>query len=455
MIDGLRQGAPVAALLVTTGCLLAVSGAHHVAVALASLLLLLTLGPRPLVVGLVAATFVTRFRLELGGANFLVEHVVLAVCAVALVVHGRGAALVSVARDRTLVLLGAFVAWNGVASAVQAVEPGQSLLIVGWLALDWLMVVVLAGSTDEPGLLVRPALVSCGVAAGLAIAMWASAHLLGTGFGISAESVTGAPSLHGLSHEPNILAATLALWLFVAFTSPRYRQSRRSGVFVAVCALGVVLTLTRAAVVGLVGGVVVWALVRGRSARRAAARAAAGFALVLAVLWLAAPGIAAPIVEKGSQLLNFGSQTGQVRLDQWRQALDDLEGTDWLIGLGSNSFGQRHLEPTLPESPTPAYLGNLPLQVLYDSGVVGLVLLGATLVSVLTWARLREGRAAGLLTVYVLCAAATSPFWFGTTWLLLAVALVDRRRISAEPGTAVPPAAASAPVGRVAVTGAA
>lgn len=433
MSSALERRPVVAAVLTAAGAAVATSRTQILVMTLACLLVLVTLGIRPLAVALVAATFVTRFRVGVGGASLLLEHVALVACAVALVVHDRGPALVAAARDRTAILFGTFVVWNGAVSAVQAAEPSKSLLIVAWLALDWMMLVVLTASVDGPGALVRPALVCCGVTASVAIATGVSAHLLGTEFGVSVESVTGAAAVHGLSHEPNVLGATLALWAFVAFTSAGYRQSRGNKVVVGLCVVGVLMSLTRAAALGLTAGVLVWSMVRGRPARRAVAHATGAFALLLAALWLAAPGVAGPVFAKGGQLVDFGSQTGQVRVDQWMQAVDDLRGGAWLTGLGANAFGQHHLEPTIPQTPTPAYLGNLPLQVLYDSGVVGLALLGGVLASLLSRHRMRDGRAAGLLTVYALCALGTSPFWFGTTWVLAAVAVVDRRRAASRP----------------------
>jgi hypothetical protein len=110
----------------------------------------------------------------------------------------------------------------------------------------------------------------------------------------------------------------------------------------------------------------------------------------------------------------------------WEAALDDLRGYDLLFGHGADSFGHRRLDPTQPGKP--AYLGNLTLQVLYETGIVGTALLTATVLSLFTRRRLKDGRALSLLTLYLICASATSPFWYGTTWVLVAIAMIDRRR---------------------------
>ena len=109
-----------------------------------------------------------------------------------------------------------------------------------------------------------------------------------------------------------------------------------------------------------------------------------------------------------------------------------------ITGLGTNSFGQRHLEPTLPSKPTPAYLANLPLSVLYDSGIVGFLLLAGVLVTSLPRGRRSRARALGLFAVFLVASLATSSLWFATTWIFLARGAYLRRQLGTSAQVASP-----------------
>lgn len=409
----------VAALAVAAG-----AGITLVMAAVAGALTFQALGSRRLIWLLIGATFVTRFRIDAFGASFRVEHLVLAVCLLALIREGRVAALVAAATDRTVLVFGAFVAWSGLVSVLQSPRAGESLLIVGWLALDVVLLVVVLASDQGADLLARAGILWAGAAAAVAIVLWGAARTAGVSFGVASDEAA-----LGLSFEPNLLGATLALWAFVAFTGVRSVRRRTGLVVVALSLVAIALSLTRSALMGLVLGLLTWATLQGARARVRAVRllvtVLGGLVLIVAL----APGLVTPISENVTSALELGSGTGKHRVDSWRTAVGDMDGTAWAIGLGTNSFGQRHLEPTLPTTPTPAYLANLPLQILYDTGVVGAVLVGVGLVGLVRGRRLRDGRALGLLVVYGVCAIATSPFWYGTTWLLTAIAVLDRRRI--------------------------
>jgi hypothetical protein len=62
------------------------------------------------------------------------------------------------------------------------------------------------------------------------------------------------------------------------------------------------------------------------------------------------------------------------------------------FGLGTNSYGQRHFERTI-SGPKPAFVGNWFVRILYDSGIVGLLLFLAFAVPIV-WpdARLRNAK---------------------------------------------------------------
>ncbi len=324
--------------------------------------------------------------------------------------------------------------------------PGESLVICAWLALDWLLLVLLVGTGHSALSLARLGLLWAGVAAAAAVALWVGARVLGTTVGVSAKTVEAVPAASDFSFEANLLGATMALWAFVALTGVRSVGRRTTALVLVTAAAATALNFTRAAAVGFAAGLVVWAAIGGRPAIQKTARLVGALVVAVAVLVTVAPGVVRPLRAMVSQALDFTSDTGRHPAEGWRAAVGDLSGTSWLTGLGTNSFGQRRLEPTLPTTPTPAYLANLPLQILYDTGVVGVALMLATILSLLSRRRLHDGRGLGLMTVYVVCATATSPFWYGTTWILVAIAVLDRRAPSPPTATTTATATPSAVV---------
>lgn len=385
---------------------------------------------------LVASTFVTHYSFEVVGVSLRVEHLVLVPCLLAVAFRGRSRPLLDAAADRTSLLFGSFVAWNGLVSVFQAPNQAASLRMVGWLALDWVLLVLLMASTDKASALAGHGVAWAGVGAVAALGLWVAAHVAHTSFGVFVDPLSGTRA-SGLAVEPNILASTLAVWAFVALTAPKVVKPDTRAAVIAVSLAAVAVTLTRAAAVGLTAGLVLWAALHGQLARRTLARVSAVTAVVALLFVAIVPSVGEPISARTTKLLDVRGGTGRARIDVLRTARADVHGLDWVVGLGTNSFGQRHLDPTLPDEPTPAYLGNLPAQTLYDSGLVGVVLLGGVLVSILPRERGRAARALGLVVVYVLCATAATPLWLGTTWVLVAIAAVHRRQRSEAPEPAV------------------
>jgi O-antigen ligase len=89
-----------------------------------------------------------------------------------------------------------------------------------------------------------------------------------------------------------------------------------------------------------------------------------------------------PLVVSASGLLDFETGTGAVRVSGWTTAIEEVQRESPWIGMGSNSFGQRHL--TGDElHPEPANLGSIYIRAYYDTGIVGLFLFTAFLFGVL------------------------------------------------------------------------
>jgi hypothetical protein len=406
------------------------------------------IGVRRLVLILIVTTFVTRFRIVLGGFHFMPEHVVLLIALISLAMSMRLDRVWAVLRSPTVLLLGLFIVWGGAVSFMRAPERTSSLAIVGWLALDWLILVLAMAAIEDSSKIERVGAAAAVGAAAIAIVLWGLSSAGMIAFGTQLEPLTHAQAAYGLSFEANILASTMAIWLFLILTGAR--SARFRVIAFALLGTALVLSLTRAAIIGLVLGLVVWALLEGKVATGRVLRSLAAAAVAIAVLSVLAPSVTAPFTKKIADAATFSSGTGQLRAQSWSTAVGDIHGAgDALLGLGMNTFGQRHLDPTVPELDRGYYLGNLPLEIFYDTGFVGVLLIVAAIATMRPLRREHPGRAVGLIVIYVICSITTSAFWFGSTWLLIAMAL--HRRHSRQP--AREPRVQSRPAGALADAG--
>lgn len=393
---------------------------------LTALIAMQVLGWRRLALLMIAATFVTRWRIPIPGMNILVEHALLGATLLALFLAGKSSQVLSAIREPSVILFGLFVLWSFFVSSTRSPNASASLEIVGWLVLDWVMLAVLVASFPTPSDVVSAGAGYASLAAAAAIGMWIVSQVSGSEIGVQFESQTGSSAVYGLSFEANLLASALGIWTFLALSVSSVSWRTR-WVTVVLSLSAIALTLTRAVLVGLAGGLLIWALFGVGSDRRRVLKTLFVAALLAVSFIVLAPAQSSPFISKTQNILDFKDGNGALRVREWTTAVADLQGIDWLIGLGTNSFGQRHRDPTRPLEPRPAYLGNLPLQVLYDTGLIGVLLLGSGVLLLLPVDRRKLARACGLIVLFMASAIATSPFWFGSSWLLIALGVMDRR----------------------------
>ena len=428
--QGREPGRIAAAILLggaaaALGALLYAAPLYAVAAAglFAGLAALGSIGHRAALAILVAATFANRIAIPIGDVRILAEHVAVLGLVLVLVREGHLRRLWNAATRAPVVILAFWIAWQAVISLWQSPEPIQSLEIVAWLAVDWLIVVAILASIRDGAQLERWAVIGATFAAVAAIVIWIAASAGFIDYGLQETVVGGATAVYGLSFEANILASSLAVWLFVALTSKQAAVRRISRLFVPVGLTAMVLTLTRATIIALVLGFVIWMLFGGLGAvRRLAVIGLSALAVVLVVV-LIVPQVSENVLPRATNVANLSEGTGAYRVETIELAIDDLSPSALLFGLGTNSFSQRHIDPTRPGQGEPRHMGNLPMQLLYDGGLVGV---GLMLVFFLSLQPLRgrsTGRALGVTAVYLTAALATSPLWLGFTWVLVALAI--------------------------------
>ena len=381
---------------------------------------LLSLPLRALLGAVVVATFATRISLSVGTIDIRPEHFV--TCAlVARLLYKHGLRLTR-RQTQVLAALTAFLVLNIVSTALQAPDPGRSVSILGWIALDIALFAALADIRPYRDQMIRIGVVTSMFAAALAVVVEALATFAGTTIGVQLDPPFG-HAAYVLSYEANTLASSIAIWAVVAALVRWPRRGIQYALQLLAIA-GIVATHTRAALIGYVGAmalIAVWRRWLPIPVLATIGVVAASLVFVVPLVTPSAPSTLQPVVSKFSHALDFKSGNGLLRVRSWKFAAADMKGSAYFLGLGTNSYGQRHLFTTAPGTTIPGYLGNLPLQIMYDVGILGVVLLAfvvavvARATSSITWIALGF--------VYLTCSIATSIFWFSLTWILIALAL--------------------------------
>lgn len=353
---------------------------------------------------------------------------------------------------------------NVASSLLVAPDPAESLKIAAWLALSMTAMVIAAilvrdrgHDLDLPRWIVAAACIQTVVG----LAAVASQALFGTEWGVQSNDVLLGKT-KGLSWEANILAINLAMALAFVILPDVIRLSRRARILLlGWIAFGLGLAYSRGGLLALgvaIGAVMLalawgsrhrlYALARGRllpigGLSAMALVIALGTIQVQSTLGRLGVGVTPDTVivdeEIGDVPIPTASEGGgsdpqpsasphvryvgtgdtvAVRMRNVRIALAEIDESP-LIGLGTDSYRQRHLEPSCK---CPAHIANLPFSALYDSGAVGLLGLAGLLASAI-WAAWRTGRWAYLAALIVLIVGyqITDAFRFASNWILLGV----------------------------------
>lgn len=363
----------------------------------------------------IVLTFVTAPRVVIGGFRILPEQLGLVAAAVVLVIVAP-ARCIAMARHRAVRYAAAYIAWLGLVSVVRSADVAESFRIVAWLIFDLGILVVVAAVLPWDRILKILSIGAAGSAV-IGIVCYATYNELGLG---ARPGEGGGIAVFGVSHEPNQLAATLAVTALALIAGWSRIGPWRLGVLFIIF-IAMILTQTRSAILGLLVGLLLLGLRPADQVQRRRFRKIGVFVICcLVVAYFVLPGASAFVIAK---FANLRGGTGQYRLASYQYALDEMnDALDVIVGQGANAFsiGLDQREQMLPGE-VPIFLSNLPMQVLYDSGIIGLLLL------VLFFRALRPPAGAPNTCRAVYLAAGsgflvialfTSPFWFGFSWVL-------------------------------------
>ncbi len=428
----------ISAALAGTAILIAAFSSSSPAPALVAVGIGLTLGLATLPLSTIATLVVVAsvfsapaFILPVAGLNLRPETPLIPIALIAVIINGKIREFSRWLTHPLVTLLLAFITLNIVSTALNSPDFGSSMSVAIWYLLDLLalLIVLTAWGEDREKLYRRLKLVA-GLAVTAGILGWATLQLGGPAWGAVVDVQSGLRAT-GISFEANILAGYAAIWLYILLTQRR-RPSTSEWWLIAGCTIVIPLTATRAAIVAVCLGLAIALFANGRVLRRLVPLAlVTAFSLAAAIT--AFPSIIEDTFSKFSDFA-FSNQTSTFRYATWDLAWTDINyGLNWLFGLGTNSYGQRHTLLTDPTNTREGYLGNLPLQTLYDTGIVGCLVLAGAVLSLLAGQRGRNlSRRAGAIALLTVVAVACNPMFLASFWVLAGLALARDREKDAS-----------------------
>ncbi|MFL5673374.1 MAG: hypothetical protein ACJ779_00050 [Chloroflexota bacterium] len=443
---------------------------------------------RPLVAFgiLFALASLSRATVETPVGTMRMEQPAIAVVGVVLLATGRMRVLASLPRWVWFVAgcLAVYLAVLAASSILVAPDRAASLRVLVWWAVSiagGVVALVLVGQRGRAAILPLALVAALSGAIGIitAVAFLTTAtpedHL-----GIQNwDSIL--PRVYGLAWEANLYSSFLAACVPFGLEAARGRRDRRLGIAIAaVILVAMPLGGTRGAFIGLAVGLAVYLgtlLWRTRRPVPVAVMAGAAAALTIGGIVLSgvllpnplerlgevagtipsAPPVGASAVPQGSTApgdpapvvtpipsLPTPNDTISFRLQRVPLAFGDIPHSP-LIGLGAESFGQRHADSS--QAGAPDHIAILAVAAVYESGVIGALALAVAfaIVAVGLWRTSRRRRDAGAAAAYLgtlaaLVAAyqATNALHFAINWMILgaAVALAAWPRDELDPGEA-------------------
>ena len=411
------------------------------------------LSPRIGFYALLSAAMFNRFDVFVAGVHLRPDQIVLVPVLVGLTPLAIKGLLELLSRpDRrvpalSLVVFGGlalYIAINLLSTYLFSPQFWESFQIVAWFVLSFM---AFAATYFVVGRYVGlpeaffAVLVSGFVSGAIGIYYFVLFKLTGSTAGIQPPDVATDPifKVYGTFLEANLFGSFQAFTVVagIAFLSTGEKLRRPASALLilgtAVSAIALALSLTRAAWLGAICGLLLLALFQFRGGRSLAFFFRFAIVGLVSVAALALTGVLGSVTARFRDIgISESSGTLAFRLERFRLALQEWPASP-VLGLGTNSYGQRHWDPT--QDYAPDYLPNLVLATLYDTGVLGLLTLVAVfvvLVGALVSVILRDKTGwQGALALAMLCGLAvlfvsyqaTNGFWFSYVWIVLAIAV--------------------------------
>ncbi|WP_165789088.1 hypothetical protein [Cryobacterium zongtaii] len=387
---------------------------------------------------MVATMSMSGLSLSLGSLKLLPEHVLIVVLAVTCALTPGLVAGIGAIRKRQFIAIVSVLSWLAVsvaASVANSPDPGQSLKLLAWTAVNLLGLFV-AYLHPLPLLTkVRDFVAVTCVLCGFYFLAWAYASATGvSSILVSKDYASNSFRAQGLMLEPNILAGLCVLVAGLAFVYRRHLSNTFLSITLVVLGLTVGATITRVAWVMFAGLLVAFLFKWASFGKRVFLSAVLVGICAIAFQGGFGAGLGGELTETLSarlgSLFQFDGGTGRFRLQSASTAINEIFRAGFPGGLGFNSFPQRH-ESSLT-STGDLYLGLLWLVIFYDSGFIGGALF---LVSfILVWTS--SPRSASLFFVtFAAVASTTNPIWYAFPWVLVALIFSARSLTTPPPAS--------------------
>lgn len=382
-----------------------------------------------------------------GGVSITAERVAMPVVAVVLVLSLLARETSRLRLGYEHLGLGLFIGLNALGGLLNAPDVAGSLkltVLVGIASLPFWLLPNIARDRRGVVLAFWAFIIVSLLEAIMGLGTTVAHRLTELGLGMQMDPLTGAASPKGTQFESNTFGSQMAAALVavVGWSAASRRHIKRPwliGVCIVCIAAALGLSLSRGAWLGALAGLFVLALALG--GRRATAISVIGLAvfLLLGILLI----VADPNDFRGSPMLYRMLLVGdllQGKLDPTtseRMYLYGLALQGWMehpiIGWGAGAFGQLHMYRSVN---LPAWLSNLEIHALFDSGVVGLLglmlaILGTIFALILAIRRSTKNAGAdkgilvGLLgasVVLFVAFQATEATWLGYGWYVYGTA---------------------------------
>ncbi len=388
---------------------------------------------------LVIGSVLSRFVIPLPWGNLKIEQLIFLIVVLGLAlkfISDRNASLRSIKIDQIGTIAILWVLANVLSSLLYSPDKAASLRICLWLGFSvgiYLLTKNIAGKKLSLRKAVRIVLTVGVLEAIYGLVVYLS-FLLGKDVGgVQIDPVISIPKVYGTVWEANIFGiylVSIALIIFNLLLSgefARFKTWLLIGFFLTL--LGVTTSYTRSAWTVLAMFLFISLLISIKFFLKRPGWLLSVVILVSICAVLLNSPFLETIATEGLGTKFFADySTVAFRFVRVGLALEEWK-TSPLLGLGTNSFGQRYYDPTRENAPD--YLGILFGQNLYDTGLVGLGLILALIFFQVKkgfrflrlsadpkYKALMKGLLIGFLAL-IAAYQSTSAFWFGFNWIYL------------------------------------
>jgi hypothetical protein len=230
----------------------------------------------------------------------------------------------------------------------------------------------------------------------------------------------------GLTYEANVLAGIATFWIAIEFVkSDKHQFGFKTRIDLAVCLLLIFASGTRAAFIATMLIAIVILIERVKS-QKYLSLIVSFYGLCLFLTSLITLNLfriltdSQTLLSRISSAFDFNAETLLYRIKVYEIAISDIRESEIIykiFGRGLNSFSQVHqIDISRVED---AYLSNLPLAIMYDSGILGLICF-TLFIAILISATLRVDRTSiAFWLVLIIATSTTNMFWFSFLWLFM------------------------------------